>query len=133
MIHKKLSGGILVGLGTLILLRVVVVIANALVRQAAVPATELSVLISDALLSPAWIIGGVLLWKQKPLGYAAGLGLLFQSAMLFVGLILFLILQPWLTNAPFALIDIIVVAIMGLICFVPLAFFLRATVSIKQG
>jgi hypothetical protein len=125
VVPERLSGGILVGFGVLIVLRAAGVIATALISQAAVPATELPVLISDFLASPAWAIGGVLLWQRKALGYVSGAGLLFQGSMLFVGLIAFLLLQPLLTGAPFALVDVIVVSIMGLICFVPFGLFVR--------
>jgi hypothetical protein len=128
-VPEKLSGGIVVGLGVLILIRVVSVIANATISQTAVPATELPVLISDFLLAPAWAIGGVLLWRRKALGYVSGAGLLFQASMLFVGLIVFLLLQPLLTDAPFALMDIVVVSIMGLVCFVPFGLFVRGILS----
>ena len=37
----------------------------------------------------------------------------------------FLVLQPLLTTAPFPLVDLIVVAAMGLVCFVPLGRFVR--------
>jgi hypothetical protein len=38
-------------------------------------------------------------------------------------------LQPLLTDAPFALVDVIVVLIMGLICFIPFGLFVRGIVS----
>jgi hypothetical protein len=66
-----------------------------------------------------------LLWRKQALGYVAGAGLLFQTSMLFVGLILVLLLQPLLTNAPFALADVLVVLAMGLIAFIPFGLFLR--------
>jgi hypothetical protein len=128
-VSEKLSGGMLIGFGVLILIRAVGVIASALTSRTAVPATELPVLISDFLLSPAWAIGGVLLWRRAALGYVTGAGLLFQGSMLFVGLIAFLILQPLLTAAPFALADVVVVFILGLICSVPLALFVRGVAS----
>ena len=128
-VPEKLSGGILIGLGGLIFIRVVGVIAGALTRQTTVAATELSVLISDFLLAPASIIGGVLLWRRQALGYVVGAGLLFQSSMLFIGLIVFLFLQPLLTTAPFVLADVIVVFVMGLICFIPFGLFVRGVTS----
>jgi hypothetical protein len=79
-------------------------------------------------MTPAWVIGGALLWRRQPLGYVAGTGLLFQGSMLFVGLLTFLILQPLLTTAPFALADTIVVFCFGLICFVPFGLFVRGVV-----
>ena len=128
-VPEKLSGGVLIGFGVLISMRVVGVIASALASQTTVPATESSALVSDFLLSPAWVIGGVLLWQRRALGYVSGAGLLFQASMLFIGLIIFLLLQPLLTTAPFALVDVVVVFIMGLICFIPFGLFLRGVLS----
>jgi hypothetical protein len=74
-------------------------------------------------------VGGALLWRRQALGYVAGAGLLFQASMLFIGLIVFLLLQPALTGAPFALADVVVIAIFGLVCFVPFALFTRGLVK----
>jgi hypothetical protein len=68
------------------------------------------------------------LLRQQALGYVGGTGLLFLGSMLFVGLILFLLLQPLLTDAQFVLTDIIVTFVMGLICFIPFGFFLRGVI-----
>lgn len=125
-VPARFSGGVLIVFGGLTFGRVFVVLAGALAEGTTISTTQLAVLLSDLLLSPAWIIGGVLLWKLTAFGYSAGLGLLFQASMLFVGLIMILMVQPWLTDAPFVLFDVIVVAILGLICFIPLALFLRA-------
>ena len=59
----------------------------------------------------------------------AGLGLRFQTSMLFVGLIVLLLPQPWLTAAPFALVDVLVVLVLGLIYFVPFGLFVRGVVA----
>jgi hypothetical protein len=61
-----------------------------------------------------------------------GLGLLFQASMLFIGLIVVLILQPFMTAAQFVLIDVLVVFVMGLVCFVPLALFVRGAARILK-
>ena len=126
---EKLAGGVLVGLGLLFLLRVIGVVVNALSSGVLPAETELAVNISDFLTTPAWIIGGILLWQRKEFGYVTGLGLLFQGSMLFIGLIFFLLLQPFLTTAPFAVADVIVIFVMGLICFVPFALFVRGVVA----
>lgn len=44
-------------------------------------------------ISVLWVAGGILLLKCRPLGYAGGLGLLFTTSMLFIGLILFMLLH----------------------------------------
>jgi hypothetical protein len=129
VVPEKVAGGVLVGFGVAFFLRVIGAIVDALISETAIPATELSVLISDFLLAPAWVIGGVLLWQRKALGYVSGAGLLSQASMLFVGLIIFLLLQPLLTAAPFALADVIVVFILGLICFIPFGLFVRGVAS----
>lgn len=49
--------------------------------------------------------------------------------MLFIGLIIFLLLQPFLTAAPFALVDVLVIFALGLICFIPFGLFVRDVVS----
>ena len=129
VVSERLAGGVLAGLGLLFLLRVIGVIVGALISQTPISETELALHISDFLLAPALVIGGVLLWQRKEFGYVIGLGLLFQTSMLFIGLIIFLLLRPFLTAAPFVLSDIVVIFIMGLICFVPFALFVRGVVS----
>jgi hypothetical protein len=128
-VPERLAGGVLAGLGFLFLVRVIGVFTGAMSDQALIPETERALNISDFLISPAWIIGGILLWRRKELGYVIGLGLLFQASMLFIALIVFLLLQPILTNAPFALVDVIVIFIMGLVCFIPFALFMRGVIT----
>jgi hypothetical protein len=127
-VPKRVAGGILTGLGILFFLRVIGVTVNAFVNQTPIAETELAVQIADFLVTPTWIIGGILLWRRKALGYVTGLGLLFQASMLFIGLIVFLLLQPFLTAAPFVLTDVIVISIMGLVCFIPFVLFVRGVV-----
>jgi hypothetical protein len=124
-VHEKISGAILVGMGVLFLFQVVGVMIVALGNQTLIAGTELATHVSDFLLSPALVIGGILLWRCKDFGYVSGLGLLFQLSMLFIGLIMFLIIQAVLMITPFALVDVVVISIMGLIGFVPFALFVR--------
>jgi len=128
-VPERAGGGVLAGLGILIFVRVVAVLVGALISRAPVAPVELALHVSDFMLAPAWVIGGVLLWRREPLGYVAGLGLLFQASTLFIGLIVVLILQPLMTAAPFALIDVLAVFVMGLVCFVPLALFVRGAAA----
>lgn len=128
-IPVKASGWVLVVFGVFFAFRAVGIIAPAITNQTPLPASEIGVLIADLVLSVLWIVGGILLLRRMPLGYISGLGLLFAGCMLFVGLIAFLLLQPLLTDAPFVLVDVIVVAVMGLICFIPFGLYLRGTLS----
>ena len=124
-VHEKISGIVLVGMGILFLFQVTGVMIVALANQTLITGTELATHISDFLYSPAMVIGGILLCRRKNFGYVSGLGLLFQLNMLFIGLIMFLIIQAVLMITPFALVDVVVISIMGLIGFVPFALFIR--------
>jgi uncharacterized membrane protein len=125
-VHEKLAGGILAGFGILFLLRSLGVMVGALAGGNTIAGADLAVNISDIAISPALIIGGILLWRRKAFGYSAGLGLLFQASMLFIALIAFFILQPMLTTETFKVVDTLVIFIMGLICFVPFFLFSKS-------
>ena len=128
-VPERVGGGVLVGLGILFFVRVISVMVSALVHQEPVDGAELALHITDFMITPIWIIGGVLLWRREALGYVTGLGLLFQASMLFIGLIFILLLQPFITAAQFKLIDVLVVFVMGLVCFIPLTLFVRGMAS----
>lgn len=132
-VPERLAGGVLAGLGLLFFLRVIGVLVNALTSQTPIAETELALHTADFLIVPAWVIGGVLLWRRKEFGYVTGLGLLFQASMLFIGLIIFLLLQPFLTSAQFVLVDVVVIFTMGMICFIPFALFVRGVVSNRNS
>jgi hypothetical protein len=125
----KLAGWILVVFGVFFLFRAISIISGAAVNQAPLPLSEIGVLIADLVVSTAWIAGGIALLRDMALGYVSAPGLLFAASMLFIGLIFFLLLQPVLTGAPFALIDVLVVFVMSLICFIPTALFIRGVIS----
>jgi hypothetical protein len=131
-VPERLAGGVLTALGSLFLLLVIGAIVSALIQQTSLPETELALHVADFLITPSWIICGVLLWQRKAFGYVAGLGLLFQASMLFIGLILVLVLLPILTTAPFSLVDVVVTFILGLICFIPLGLFIRGVLSDRK-
>jgi hypothetical protein len=127
-VTEGFAGWVLVGLGVLFILLAVSVIAGGLSSNGLDSRQELGLASADVILATAWIIGGVMLLKQQALGYVGGTGLLFMGSMLFVGLILFLLLQPLLTDAEFVLTDVVVTFIMGLTCFFPFGLFLRGVI-----
>lgn len=131
-VPERAAGAVLAVLGTLFILRVVVVLGGAIFSQSPIPQTDLALYVVDFLLSPAWVIGGVLLWRRQAVGYLTGLGLLFQASMLFIGLIFILIIQPFLASTQFSLVDVLVVFVMGMVCFVPLVLFIRGVRSITN-
>lgn len=90
---------------------------------------DVGVSIADTVLSALLFIGGILLFRRKPLGYANGMGLLFVASTLFIGVILIVLLQPLLTEAPFVMEDLIVLSGMTLICFIPTGLFMRGVLS----
>ncbi|MGD2041515.1 MAG: hypothetical protein PVH11_11870 [Anaerolineae bacterium] len=124
-VPERVAGGVLAALGVLFFLRVIVVMAGAIASQTPVLAPELALHLADFVIAPGMVTGGLLLWRRQRLGYVTGLGLLFQASMLFVGLIVVLLLQPFLLDAPFAPLDVVVVFVLGLICFVPFVLFAR--------
>jgi hypothetical protein len=128
-VPERAGGGVLAGLGILLFARVIIVLGNAITSQTPIPPTELALNIVDFTIAPAWVIGGVLLWRREAFGYVTGLGLLFQASMLFIGLIFILILRPFMTAAQFVLSDVLVVFVMGMVCFIPFALFVRGAAS----
>ena len=128
-VHERISGIILVAMGILFMLQAGGAMIDAFINQIQITELEFAVHVADFSISPVLIIGGLLLWRRKKFGYASGLGLLFQASMLFIGLIVFLIIQPLLTQTPLILVDILLVSIMGLICFIPLTLFIRGVIA----
>jgi len=128
-VPARSAGGVLVVFGVLFIFRAFGMIVEASSNQTMLPSSEFGVLIADIIISMLFIAGGGLLLRRRPLGYVSGLGLLFVGSMLFIGLIMVLLLQPVLTGAPFVLVDVIVVFIMGLICFIPFGVFARKVVA----
>lgn len=123
-VPRRFAGGVLVGFGALFFLRSI-----AQLIQASVARPELAVVVADLFTTPLWFVGGILLWRRQALGYACGAGLLFQASMLFVALLAFFILQPIVAGVPFPVEDFVVIAAMGLVCFVPFGMYVRGAVS----
>ena len=132
-VPERLTGVVLGGLGLLFFLRIIVVLVNAIIHQTPIPEVELTLNASDFIISPAWIVCGILLWRRKAFGYVTGLGLLFQASMLFIGLIILLLVQPFLTDEPVAWVDVVVTFILGLVCFIPFGLFVRGVVRNRKA
>lgn len=70
------------------------------------------------------LVGSMMLaWRGKLTG------LLCWTGALFYVLYIYLLLQPILTDAPFAALDIVVIFAMGLVCFIPFALFVRGVMT----
>jgi hypothetical protein len=129
-VSERLAGGVLVGFGALFFLMAVGEVAGFASGASSTPWAEVAVRITDLLVTPLWVAGGLLLWRKQPMGYLGGAGLLFQASMLFVGLLVFFILQPFVAGVPFPVGDFVVIAVMSLVCFIPFGLFVR---GIRQG
>ena len=79
-VPERLTGGVLVGLGLLFLLQVIGAILTSLSSQTSIAETELALHVSDFMIAPALIIGGVLLWRREEFGYVIGLGCFSRPA-----------------------------------------------------
>jgi hypothetical protein len=128
-VFEKISGGILVLFGVAFFFLAVGVITGASANQGTVAMTDVGVAIADITLSALLLIGGILLFQRKPLGYASGMGLLFAASALFIGVILIVLFQPLLTSVTFVLDDVIVLSGMALVCFIPTGLFMRGVLS----
>ena len=129
-VPARISGGILVGLAILIIVRQVAVIVTALAGQTPVDAVELSSWIADFVVAvPVLLVGGILLWRRDPLGYVAGAGLLLGYGVLALSVIPFFVLQARYTGSPIDVSGVVAVLVMAALCFVPFAFFVRGAAS----
>jgi hypothetical protein len=123
---RRFAGGVTIVFGVFFIFRIAGIIASAVTEQLPLPFSEMGVAVADVTLSFLFIFGGVLLLRRKALGFVMSLGLLFAASTLFIGLLIYLILQPFLSDVYFAWVDFLVVLFMSLICFVPFGLFIRA-------
>ena len=123
---RRFAGGVMLVFGAFFILRTASIIFGAFSEQTSLPITEIGVAVADVALSVLLIIGGVLLLQRNSWGFVFGLGLLFAASTLFIGLLIYLILQPFLSDVFFAWIDFLVVLLMSLVCFVPFGLYVRA-------
>jgi hypothetical protein len=122
---ERAAGSVLTGLGVLFLLRAIGMLISGITHRTPIPRTDVAVDVADLLITPLWVIGGVLLIRRKTFGYVASVGLLFQASMLFIALAVFLPLQSFLMGGAFRLADAVMILVMGSVCFVPLVLFVR--------
>lgn len=125
-IPAKFSGWVLSGFGALFFFRAVGVFAGSLFQAESIAVSEVGVLVADMVLSVLLVAGGVMLLRHRAMGVASGLGLLYAASMLFVGLIVLLVIQSVMSGATIPVVDILVVALMGSVCFIPFIRYLSA-------
>jgi len=125
-VPARFAAGVLIAFGVLFFARSISQVIGLLTGKITLEGAEFGVLTADLLTTPIWVIGGLLLWRKSPLGYTSAIGLLFQASILFIGLLIFFILQPFLFTLPFRLEDFIVILVMGLFFSIPFGLFARA-------
>jgi hypothetical protein len=128
-VPARASGGILVALAILVIVRQTALIGSALTNQTPHDALPIATWIADFMVSPMVLVGGILLWRRNGLGYVAGAGLLLGYGVLALSLIPFLVLQASYTASPIDVAGIMVVLVMAAICLIPFAFFVRGAAS----
>ena len=134
VVPARTAGGILAGLAILLIVRQIAIIVAALTNQTEANTLERMLWIADSAVGcPALLVGGVLLWRRKPLGYVAGAGLLLGYGVLAVGLIPVMVFQALYTSSPVDVAGIVVVLVMGAICLIPFAFFVRGAASYRRS
>jgi hypothetical protein len=124
-VPRRFAGWVMIIFGIFFIFRIAGIITSAFTEQMPLPFTEIGVAVADVTLSILLIAGGVLLLRRKALGFVAGLGLLFAASTLFIGLLIYFILQPFVLDVFFAWGDFLVVLLMSLLCFVPLGLYVR--------
>lgn len=127
-VFEQINGGALIGLGLLFAGLVAQIMAN----PASAP-SEMATGVADLTIIPHLLAGGILLWRRQAWGYVLGAGLLFLISMLFVGLLVFFILQPFVAGVPFALDDFVAIAVMSIFCFIPFGLFVRGILSSQRN
>ncbi len=133
VVPAKISGGILIGLGVLLILRQTGIMINALINKAIVEPQELALWIADfAIGSPAMLLGGIFLWKKKPFGYVTGAALFIVYGVLSLGLIPFLVIQASMTNTSVYPVGIVILTGMAILCLIPFYFFVRGAGNMNQ-
>ena len=118
-VRRRLVAGLLVALGALFLLLAMGVFVAELASEVGLARTEVAVVAADVVIAPAFVVAGILLWRDNALGYVAGLGLLVQAGILFLSLALAVLAQPARTGSSPAWADAIIVGVFGILCLSP--------------
>jgi hypothetical protein len=129
-VPARAAGAVLVVLTALFVLMAVGDVVAALLTRREVGPLTLTLWIADlTTISPACLIGGVLLFQRRALGYTAGAGLLLAYAMLFIGLLPVMVFPALYDGSPIDGVGIALMLGAGLICVALLVPFLRAAAS----
>lgn len=127
-LHGRVKPGfyaiVLLLLGALFFLRSLLEVIGSLNGSGMASSPELAVAIADLFITTFWMVGAIALLRKSGFGYASVAGLLFQASMLFIGLLVFFILQPAIAGVPFPVEDFVVIFSMSLVCIIPTILYL---------
>lgn len=126
----RFGGGVLALLAVFVLAREIALIVGALTAQTGPDAETLGVWIADfAVQCPLLLVGGILLWRRRPLGYVGGAGLLLQYGLLALSVVPILVYNGLTGPAPVDVAGVVVLLAMTALCLVPFALFVRGAAS----
>ena len=80
---------------------------------------------------PAVLVGGVLLWRRRALGYVVGAGLLLQFGATPAGLAAVLVLRPFPAGSPVDVPTVVGLLVFSAVCAAGLACFVRGAVHTR--
>jgi hypothetical protein len=131
IVPARTVGGILVGLAFLTIAQDASgAIVTALTATVPIVPMARHVWITDlVVVVPAMVLGGILLWRRKALGYVVSPGLLLQFGVTPLILAGILALQPFLTASQLEVSTIIGLLVFSAVSFAPLVFFMRGVRS----
>lgn len=130
IVPVKATGGVLVGLTSLFIIHAVAEIVTAIIHQEPAGALSQMLWIADlTTITPMCLVGGILVWQRKVLGYVGGTGLLLAYGMLFMGTIPVMAFPAFHNAASISWDGIIMMLITGTICLVLFACYVRAAMS----
>lgn len=132
-VPEQLAGILLAGQGLLNFIWVAAALVLPLIGGTSASAAEIANHITDILVTPAWMIGGILLWRHRALGYVVGLGLLLQGGLFFVALAVMALWQSYANAASLDSLNLLGILIAGLVCFVPLVLYLRGAMATHRS
>ena len=131
-VPRRGAGVFLVVVTGLFVLMAVGGILGAVASHKEVGRLEQMLWIADlATISPACLVGGVLLLLRRPLGYTGGTGLLLAYTMLFFGLVPVMVFTSIYDGSPADIIGLGMMVALGIISLAFLALFLRG--GAKRG
>jgi hypothetical protein len=120
------AGAFLVILTSLFIAMAVGGVVGALVDGRPTTALERMLWIGDlTTIAPACLVGGILLWQRKALGYTAGMGLLLAYGLLFLGLVPAMVFPALYDGSPVDIVGLALMAVLGAASLALWALFVR--------